>query len=125
MLIRISPCLFFLLFAVPLFGAPDETDPPPTEPEVISIFPSGGRQGTSFEAELRGRALGGVYALWFDSQGLEGQVQGIENIELVEPQQASENEGPGKTRPGQRVLLDIRIDPTVKTGSYSPESGDP
>ena len=119
MLIKRSPCLFFLLLAAPLFGAPDETDPPPTEPEMISIFPSGGRQGTSFEAGLRGRALGGAYALWFDAQGLEGQVQGVENVELVVPQQASEKAGPGKTRPGQRVLLHIRIDPTVKTGSYS------
>ena len=120
MLMKIlSASLVFLLLAAPLCGAPDETDPPPKEPEIVSIFPLGGGQGTRFEAELRGRTLQGAYAVWFDVEGLEGRIHRVENVELAVPQKASENMGPGKTRPGQRVLLNIRISPTVKTGSYA------
>ena len=37
----------------------------PSEPEILSIFPLGGRQGSSFQVEIRGQALAGARGVWF------------------------------------------------------------
>src|SRR2546426_12358455 len=58
--------IFLLLIGINRLGAQAMRDKNATEPELISIFPLGGPQGSIEEAEIRGRRLEGAYALWFD-----------------------------------------------------------
>ena len=66
----------------PRLTAQDATDKPPGEPQLISVFPVGARQAATIHAEIRGRALQGAYGVWFDSEGLRAEVEGIGEIEF-------------------------------------------
>src|SRR5262249_36674850 len=59
----------------------------PIDPQLISIFPPGGRWGTSCEIEIRGRALSGASSLTCvpeasscEDLGIRGQVTRVEPI---------------------------------------------
>ena len=92
-------------------------DEVPSEPKIISVFPMGGRPGTSVTAQVRGRVLEGAYAVWFGTDGLRGEVAEIEEVDLNEVYLR-----PGivhKNRPGQRVSLRLKIDSETPAGVYS------
>jgi len=91
-----------------LCAAAPRADKPPQPPEVLSVFPLGGRPGAQAEVQVRGTALGGAYAVWFDAPGLKGRVVKIEEIEL----------DPNKSRLGHRVELRVDIGPSVPAGAY-------
>ena len=91
-----------------------------SEPEAASVFPIGGQQGTALEAEIRGRGLGRAYAVWFEGEGLEARIQRIEAIELEEEDHYKENSAEAEERSqGQRILLEVEIDPAAKIGPHS------
>ena len=66
-------CLLPLLF--PLRLAASEI------PEVTSVFPLSGQQGSTYTAEIRGQNLDKAYAVWFDCDDLKAEVKGIERVE--------------------------------------------
>lgn len=41
------------------------------EPQLVSSFPLGGRQGSSFEIQIRGENLEGSHGVWFDCESLK------------------------------------------------------
>ena len=90
-----------------------------SEPEAFSIFPIGGQQGTSLEAEIRGRGLGGAYAVRFEGAGLEARIKRIEAIDPDGESADKENSAAGEGSQGQRILLEVRIDPAAETGPRS------
>src|SRR5437879_3173077 len=51
-----------------------------TEPQLLSVFPSLGQQGTKVRAEIRGNMIAGASSVWFEEQGLSGQVLEVEEI---------------------------------------------
>ena len=106
------PIAFFLLTVL---GAPLSRSQAAKGPDAFSIFPIGGQQGTSLEAEIRGRGLGGAHAVQFEGAGLEARIKSVEAIEPDEENAAEEQEG-GQ---GQRILLEVRIDPAAETGPRS------
>ena len=50
----------------------------PAQPELVSMFPFGGQQGTSFKATIRGRLLDGATAIWFDCEHLSATITGVQ-----------------------------------------------
>ena len=48
------------------------------EPQILSVFPIGGQQGTTYRAAIRGHSLDGAYALWFASPTFEAKVLTLE-----------------------------------------------
>ena len=46
----------------------------PAQPTILAIFPLGGQPGAELQVTLRGHALDGTYALWFDSLDLSARV---------------------------------------------------
>ncbi|MSO22399.1 MAG: hypothetical protein EXQ58_03900 [Acidobacteria bacterium] len=114
--------LYFLFFSLAVLSllAQNAMDEPPAEPEAISIFPLGAQPGSNLEAELRGRSLDGAYAVWCDAEGLQADVKKVEEVGLNPPQDISNPaDGSAKIRKGQRLVLNISIDPKAKTGLYS------
>ncbi|MBM3803969.1 MAG: hypothetical protein FJW26_16825 [Acidimicrobiia bacterium] len=114
-----SLLLFLLAVGATQLGAQEKLGNATTDPELISIFPLGGPQGRTVEAEIRGTSLAGVYAAWFDAPGLRAQIKKIEDIELQEKEAPGQSYKKKKTRHGQRVLLQVQIDPSTKCGPYS------
>ena len=91
-----------------------------SEPEAFSISPIGGQLGTALEAEIRGRGLDGAHAIWFEGEGLEARIKRIEAIEPDEKDDYKENSAEAEeSSQGQRILLEVEIDPAAKTGPHS------
>src|SRR5688572_16964099 len=51
-----------------------------TEPGLQSVSPIGGRQGTTFEVEVRGRALERASAAWFECNDLKATLKKVEEV---------------------------------------------
>ena len=84
----------------------------PLSPRVTSVFPLGGQRGTQVKVEVRGMALDGVYAAWFDGNGLQADIVEVEEVPLLESEGGTQ-EGPGETtvsRPGHRLQMRVSID---------------
>ena len=115
----------FLLLALSTTRLPadekEKTDPPPREPELISLSPLSASAGTTLQASLRGRSLEGTHAVWFNTDQLKGWVKKVEEIDLDEgKEKEEENEAePATVRLGHRILLRIEIDPKAERGAYS------
>ena len=93
--------------------------PMPTEPEAHWIYPLGGRPGTRLKAEVEGRLLEDVHAVWSPEPGLAGAIlevrPGLERMGGAEDG-AVGNKGKAPT---QRVTLELEIGPDVPSGIHS------
>lgn len=90
---------------------------PLPEPEIVSIFPAGSGQGARVEVSIEGTGLEGVYAVWFDGEGLQGSVRTVAPIEF----EATAVAGPRKELekfPGHRVSVSLEVDGTAKAGRH-------
>ena len=90
-----------------------------SEPEAFSVFPIGGQHGTALDAEIRGRGLGGAHTIWFEGDGLEARINKIEAIEPEKEEDYKANSAAQESSQGQRILLEVRIDPAAETGPRS------
>ncbi len=111
--------LFFLLVqcdgADALRAAADDS----AEPELVSIFPLGGSQGSLVHIEIRGRNLEGTYATWSDIPGLKARIQEIEPIALQEKNAVGLFNQTNKNPSGERVNLQLEVSSSAPYGSYS------
>ena len=73
--------LLVLLQPLPCPAEADSSGPP----EILSLFPLGGRPGEEFQGTLRGRRLEGARELWFDSGGVRATVLGLRNEDGPKP----------------------------------------
>jgi hypothetical protein len=90
-----------------------------TEPEMFSAFPLVGKQGSSWDLEVRANALEGTYAVWFDCDALRATVKEVQPIDLdAEKQDPRTSKKAKKPRKGQRVLLEVQSDPGTTLGSH-------
>ena len=92
-----------------------------TEPQLLSVFPSLGRQGTKVRAEIRGNLIAGASSVWFEDQGLSGQVLEVEEIREQDhaPSDAPPDEKREKPLLVYRVSIDVQIGPTSATGNHA------
>ena len=108
-------CSFLVtLLYPPRSVAQDEV---PSEPEIMSVFPMGGKPGTTVMAQVRGQVLEGAYAVWTSTDGLRAEVTKVEEVDLNEryPLPGIEH----KNRPGQQVSLRLQIDSETPAGVHS------
>ena len=92
-----------------------------TEPELLSLFPLVGQRGTTLDAQIRGRELGGSYAVWLQADGLTAQLEKVEVVEEGATQDEEADPSGEKTEenlPVYRVLVRIAIDATAPVGPY-------
>ena len=103
-------CLLVVL-AAGVFTGLSQAEPRP-EPALSSIFPMGGNPGTEFAAEVRGTALEGAYAAWFDTDVLSADIQ------RVEPVNKDGKPGQPSSKRKYRAALRLRIQGAAKAGLY-------
>ena len=85
-------------------------------PELVSLFPLGGQRGTTLEVRMRGKNLGGTYAVWVDGRELEAHVERVEEIDLTEYDLVNKE---WKSQPGYRVSFQVAIDGGAGIGAHS------
>lgn len=110
--------VFVFLFAVPTLAQDDEGEPS-SEPEILSVFPLGGQRGDTTAVELKGRLLKGAHTLLFDCEELQARITRIEEIELADSMQPSQDkEKPEAKRRGQRVWLRLSVGKKARIGTH-------
>lgn len=108
-----ATALLVLLQPLPCPAEADSSGPP----EILSLFPLGGRTGEEFQGTLRGRGLEGVRELWFDSGGVRATVLGLRNEEVPKPEETRQSDAGAK--PVQLLSLRFQVDPAARPGPRS------
>lgn len=83
---------------------------PPAPPKTESIFPLGATPGATFEAVIRGAALKGAYAIWFEQSGASAKVIAVD----TEPGPAD-----AKRKPADLLRIEVQLDSAAKGSSRS------
>ena len=105
--------VLFVLLVCPLSPLKAEQR---ADPQVISLFPLGGRVGAGFEIQIRGENLEGTYGVWFDCKSLQGEVKGVETIEV--PGKVDPITKEQKPKKGQQVLVEVKVGPEAQIGAH-------
>lgn len=105
--------LLVLLQPLPCPAEADSSGPP----EILSLFPLGGRPGEEFQGTLRGRGLEGARELWFDSGGVRATVLGLRNEGGPKPEETPQSDAGAK--PVQLLSLRFQVDPAAEPGPRS------
>ncbi|HUG80489.1 MAG TPA: hypothetical protein VML01_02420 [Bryobacterales bacterium] len=88
-----------------------------SEPKLLSVFPAGGAPGTETVVSVRGTALEGADAVWFDRAGVSAEVAGFEVEAPDEPGDA----GRPKAKKGDAihgVNLKVAVAASAEPGVY-------
>ena len=109
----IATVLLVLLQPLP---CPAEADPS-GPPEILSLFPLGGRPGEEFQGILRGRGLEGARRLWFNSGGVKASVLSLRKEEGPKPAEMPQSDA--GARPVQLLSLRFQVDPAAQPGPRS------
>ena len=110
--------LSFSVFSPPICPAKDP--PAVAEPKLLSVFPLGGRQGSTVQAEVRGNFLEGAYAVWFDAGSLSGRLLEVDEAkEQVKEKGYALQKAPEKPPAVYRVLIEVEVPRTAHLGIYS------
>ena len=105
-----ATALLVLLQPLPCPAQSDTSGPP----EILSLFPLGGRPGEEFQGTLRGRGLEGAGELWFDSGGVRATVVGLRNEAGPKPEETPQSDAGAK--PVQLLSLRFQVDPGARPG---------
>jgi len=112
--------LVLLLLPVQVWAADEDKDKGPSEPKVLSVFPMGGRQDSVVRADVRGNDLGGVYAVWFECNDLEGHLEQVEKVHEKEVEGLVERDPQARQADtaGYRARIQVRITRDSKIGLH-------
>ena len=106
-----------LCLAAPLCAQNIETV---TEPKLLSHFPLGGQQGTTFDLEVSGAALQGTHAVWFEGGEISASILGLEKLQAASEAKDKEPEDYlGKAvKADHRAVLRVRVPKTASLGLH-------
>jgi len=82
------------------------------QPVIKSVFPSAAQKGSTISVEFRGTNLDGVYALWVDTPGVEGEVKPV--AEQSRPVDADTK----PTRPAELIVVQLRVNTAARQGIH-------
>ncbi len=91
----------------------------PAEPQILSVFPLGGQLGAELQASLRGHALDGAYALWFDTRQLPARIVDLKTEQLPVSSARKPDRGDSVKEPIQVLKLNFQIPDAASPGAHS------
>jgi hypothetical protein len=116
----LSTCLVLILSFLSPSTSVGQDQTGVTEPKLLSVFPLGGRQGTTVQAEVRGNFLEGAYAVWFDPSSLSARLVRVEEVKEQFKEKVNVlQKRPEKLPTVYRALIEVEIQPTAHLGIYS------
>ncbi|MYC81235.1 MAG: hypothetical protein F4X19_03955 [Acidobacteria bacterium] len=91
-----------------------------TEPKLLSHFPLGGQQGTTFDLKVSGAALQGTHAVWFEGGELSASILKLEKLQAASEEKDKEPEDYlGKeVKADHRAVLRVRVPKTASLGLH-------
>ncbi len=110
---RLLPTLFLVVSVGSLSGA----DEPSPQPQLISLFPLGGRAGETLEVEVRGKFLDPLRLAWFYCDQLTAELIQIE-VEASDQADGDEAEEKDAEKQKYRGLLRVRIEDDADLGAH-------
>ena len=111
----IFAALGFFLFLSPIWAEVEA----PAEPQILSVFPLGGQPGAELQASLRGHALDGAYALWFDTQHLPARILDLKPEQLPVSSARKPDRRDSVKEPIQVLKLNFQIPDAASPGAHS------
>ena len=107
----------FLCLAAPLIAQKTEKV---AEPKLLSHFPIGGQQGTTFELEVSGEGLQGAHAVWFEGGKLSASILKVEKLQTAPKAKEKEAESYlGKAvKADHRVVFQVRVPLAASPGLH-------
>ena len=110
--------LSLLIHTGGLLAGPGEKPAPKfTGPELTGVLPLGGRQGTTFPVQVRGRGLAGASAAWFPCDDLQASIERVEEIPAEPPAKTPSAKTPKE--PEYRVKVSVTVSPQAKLGFHA------
>jgi hypothetical protein len=109
--------VFWLGFPAPVSCAEQPAVIQP--PEIVSVAPVGLERASNGKIELRGKHLDGVYAVWFDTRGVEARIESIQKDDEVFPVPKGRKEKKDDKSPRQIVLAQASVNGDVALGKHS------
>ena len=106
-----------LCLAAPLIAQKTETV---DEPKLLSHFPIGGQQGTTFDLEVSGEALQGAHTVWFEGGQLSASILKVEKLQTAPKAEEKEPEsylGKG-VKADHRVVFQVRVPIAASPGLH-------
>jgi hypothetical protein len=85
------------------------------EPRLTSLYPLGGKQGTSFEVAVRGENLEGVRTIWFDCDKINAEMRTV----LKADDDLSKSAPEGKPTNAQQLAIKVTIDGSAAIGAHA------
>jgi hypothetical protein len=120
---RLRPsCILLVLLIIPLLpiGAFAQAEVAIVEPTLLSMFPLGGRRGTSVRVEVRGNLLEGSDSVWTDAGGLNARLVRLQEVkEEVQEKPNLLEKKPEKPLPVFHAEIALQIPVTAALGTHS------
>ncbi len=91
----------------------------PVQPTILAIFPLGGQPGAELQVTLRGHALDGTYALWFDSLDLTARVLDLRTEQLPVSSARKSKSKDSSEEPVQVLKLVFQIPEDALPGAHA------
>jgi hypothetical protein len=95
-----------------------QTDQDLADPSLLSIFPLGGRRGTTLQGEIWGNSLEGSYGVWCGTGGLSGKLLTVEEMKGQTKEDLLLRKKPEKPLPLYRARIEVEIQPTALLGIH-------
>ena len=111
----IFSALGFLLSFSPIWAEVEA----PAQPEILSVFPLGGQPGAELQASLRGHALEGTYALWFDTQHFATRILDLRTEQLPVSSARKPDSKDSSKEPIQVLKLAFQIPDDALLGAHA------
>src|ERR1700722_15724215 len=88
------------------------------DPQLLSVFPTGGERGKTVQAEIRGSRLAGAYTVWFDTDDLKARLLRVEEVKGDSKPKMDPPEKQPKPQTIYTAAVEIQIEPTTRAGVY-------
>ncbi len=91
-----------------------------TEPKLLSHFPIGGQQGTTFKVEISGAALQGAHAVWFEGGELSASILKLEKLQdaYKEDEKKPEDYLGKAVKADHQAVFEVRVPKSASLGLH-------
>ena len=111
---KLVSSVFIAFCSILSLGAEKRQTDRPSEPEILYVFPVGGRQNSTFQIEVEGQSLDGTYAVWTDCQELRAEATRVQEAKIyIKPKRAEDG-----LQTGYRLILEITASPETAVGGH-------
>ena len=117
LLLRLTAAI--MCFVAPFYAQKTEKKEV-VELKLLSHFPMGGQQGTTFKVEVTGKGLQGAYAVWFEGQELTASILELKQIQKQYEKDSGKSDAyqTKAVKPDHRAVLEVQVPEAASVGLH-------